>query len=65
MKNQATFKSDLSNIEFSLNERISGHAIQNPILGLIKADHPDFSSDQYMAISELNFTEKNTFQIIF
>jgi hypothetical protein len=55
MKNKATFKSDLSNIEFSHNERIPGHAIQNPILGLIKADHADFSSDQYLAISELNF----------
>ena len=55
MKNHSTFKSVLSNIEFPINERISGHAIQNPILGLIKADHPNFSSDQYIAISELNF----------
>lgn len=55
MKNHSTFKSVLSNIEFPIYERISGHAIQNPMLKLIKADHPDFSSDQYMAISELNF----------
>lgn len=54
MKNKPTFKSFLSNIEFPLSERISGHAIQNPILGLIKADHPDFTSDDYIAISELN-----------
>ena len=55
MKNHSTFKSVLSNIEFPINERISGYAIQNPILGLIIVDHPDFSSDQYIAISELNF----------
>ncbi len=54
MKTSSIFKSAISDIEFPVNERISGKSIQNPILGLIIKDHPDFTSDQFISISELN-----------
>ncbi len=54
MKSSSMFKSAISDIEFPVKERISGKSIQNPILGLIIEDHPDFTSDQFISISELN-----------
>lgn len=54
MKSSLMFKSAISDIEFPVKERISGKSIQNPILGLIIEDHPDFTSDQFISISELN-----------
>jgi uncharacterized membrane protein len=54
MKTNTTFKSAISEIEFPMNEKISGKSIQNPILGLIIKDYPSFTSDQFIAISELN-----------
>ncbi|TRX41463.1 DUF1003 domain-containing protein [Flavobacterium restrictum] len=54
MKTNTTFKSALSGIEFPIAEKIAGSAIQNPILGLLMADHPDFKSNSFIAIRELN-----------
>ncbi len=49
-----TFRSDLSNQEFPISERISGRAIRLAILSLIQRDYPNFTADNYLALSELN-----------
>lgn len=54
MKNNLTFKSDISGLSFPINERVSGKSIQNPILGLITHDHPLFTNEQFISIQELN-----------
>jgi uncharacterized membrane protein len=54
MKTNATFTSDLSQIEFPISDKVLGKSIRNPILALIKADYPEFGNDKCMAISELN-----------
>jgi uncharacterized membrane protein len=54
-----TFQSDISNISFSIAERISGKIVQPTILEQIQKEHPDFSEDSSLSISELNaFREK-------
>lgn len=54
MKNNTTFKSAISNLSFPANEKISGKSIQDPILGLIIKDHPDFCDSDFISIKELN-----------
>jgi uncharacterized membrane protein len=54
MKTHSSFKSAISGIEFSEKEKIAGNSIQNPILGLIIKDYPDFTENQFIGISELN-----------
>jgi uncharacterized membrane protein len=54
MKPIPTFTSDLSKKEFPLTEKISADTIRNPILALIKEDYPDFNSEQFLSINELN-----------
>jgi len=54
MKSIPTFTSDLSRKEFPLAEKVLGKIIRKPILALIIADFPDFSSDQFLSITELN-----------
>lgn len=49
-----TFKSDLSNKEFPISEKISGRTIRHSILSLVQKDNPQFSSESYLASSELN-----------
>lgn len=49
-----TFKSDLSNNEFPVSDRIAGRTIRPSILTLIQKDHPDFVADSYLAVNELN-----------
>ena len=54
-----TFQSDISNKSFSLAERISGEIIQPNILELIQSEHPAFTLNSFLSISELNaFREK-------
>jgi uncharacterized membrane protein len=51
-----TFRSDLSNKEFPLSERVSAKTIRHTILKLIQEDHPQFShDDNYLSLSELNY----------
>ncbi len=50
----STFRSDLSNTEFPLSERISARTIRGSVLDLIKKDHPDFDDNHYLSINELN-----------
>jgi len=48
------FKSDISNIEFPVSDRVSAKAVRHSILELIQKDYPDFTSDKSIAVSELN-----------
>ena len=54
MKNNSTFKSAISNIDFPISEKIYGKSIHDPILGLIIKDHPSFCDDDCIAVEELN-----------
>jgi len=54
MSSKAIFKSDISGIEFPVKEKVNGSTIRLPIFNLIKAEHPDFSSDDCIANAELN-----------
>lgn len=54
MSSKAIFKSDISGIEFPVKEKVNGSTIRLPIFNLIKAEHPDFSSDHCIANAELN-----------
>ncbi len=49
-----TFKSDLSNKEFPVSEKIPGKAVRKSIMDLIKKDNPDFTKDKFLSESELN-----------
>ncbi|OXB04733.1 DUF1003 domain-containing protein [Flavobacterium plurextorum] len=54
MKNNSTFKSAISNIDFPENDKVYGKSIHDPILGLIIKDHPSFCDDDCIAVEELN-----------
>lgn len=49
-----TFKSSISNNEFPKSEMITGKAIRVTILNLIKSEHPKFTKQSLISISELN-----------
>ena len=49
-----TFRSDLSNMEFPVSEKVSAKTIRHSILSLIQKDNPHFSHDSYISRSELN-----------
>ena len=49
-----TFKSDFSNKEFPVTEKVSAKTIRHSILNLIQKDNPKFTHDSYISISELN-----------
>ncbi len=49
-----SFKSDLSQNEFPITERISGKMVRTSILKLIQKDNPLFTTDKAMSSSELN-----------
>lgn len=49
-----TFKSNISNNEFPKSEMITGKAIRVSILNLIKSEHPKFTKQSLISISELN-----------
>jgi uncharacterized membrane protein len=50
-----TFLSNISNKEFPVAERISAKTIRHSILNLIKKDHPLFSHESNISVSEYNF----------
>lgn len=50
-----TFKSDISNQEFPITDRIAGKSVRQPILDYIQKENPEFTTDKYLSISELNF----------
>lgn len=49
-----TFRSDLSNKEFPISEKVSAKTIRHSILNLIQKDNPEFSHESFLAHSELN-----------
>ena len=49
-----TFKSDVSNIEFPISERVSAKTIRHSILEVIQKVNPQFSHDSYLSRNELN-----------
>ena len=49
-----TFRSDLSNMEFPVSERISAKTIRGSILELIQKENPDFNETCHLSIGELN-----------
>ena len=49
-----TFRSDISNQEFPISEKVSAKTIRHSILNLIQKENPQFSHDSFLALSELN-----------
>lgn len=49
-----TFISDLSNKEYPIADRVSGKSVRLPIMQLIKNEHPNFTDNQYLSLSELD-----------
>jgi uncharacterized membrane protein len=54
MSTKATFRSDISGINFLEKEKIYGHQVRPSIMHLIQQDHPDFNDDSCISNSELN-----------
>ena len=50
-----TFRSDISNTEFPVSEKISARTIRHSVLDLIQKDNPQFSHDSVLSVSELNY----------
>lgn len=50
----STFRSDLSQTEFPLSERISARTIRGSVLNLIQKENPDFNENCHLSIGELN-----------
>lgn len=48
------FTSDLSGKDFPLNEKVKGKYIRESIMRTICQQHPDFSADKALSLSELN-----------
>jgi len=48
-----TFQSDLSKQSFPENEKVSAKTILHSVLHLIQRDHPHFSHDSHLSLSEL------------
>jgi uncharacterized membrane protein len=49
-----TFRSDLSNMEFPVTDRISGKTIRHSILKMIQKEHPAFTHDSSLSRSEMH-----------
>jgi len=54
-----TFISDLSNKEFPTVQRVSGMSIRHSLLNFIQKENPDFTSANYLSLSELTKFRKN------
>ena len=54
MRNNPTFKSAISNVEFPEHDRVSGRTIRTSILNLILEDFPDFDVNDSISVQELN-----------
>lgn len=49
-----TFRSDISNVEFPVTEKISAKTIRHSMLSLIQNDNPHFSHESFLSRTELN-----------
>jgi uncharacterized membrane protein len=55
-----TFISDLSNKEYPIADRVSAKSVRLPIMQLIRNEHPGFTDNQYLSLSELDvYREKH------
>jgi len=54
LKYMETFKSDLSNKEFPISEKISAKVVRKSILDLILKENPKFRKDMFLSDTELN-----------
>jgi uncharacterized membrane protein len=55
-----TFRSDISNNEFQITDKVSAKTIRHSILNLIQKDHPLFSHESSLSVGELeNYQEKH------
>ncbi len=54
-----TFRSDISNKEFPVSERVSAKTIRHSVLDLIRKEHPHISHDSHISRNELNFFKSN------
>lgn len=50
-----TFISDLSGKAYPVSDRVDGLSIRNTLMDEIKKDHPDFSEEKAISMSELNY----------
>jgi uncharacterized membrane protein len=50
-----TFVSDLSGKVYPIREMASGHTLIQPVLELVRQDHPEFNENGTLSISELNY----------
>ena len=60
-----TFISDLSNNEFPISDRISGNMVRLSILNLIQKEHPGFTANKSLSVSELNAYRKKYIEVFF
>lgn len=49
-----TFRSDVSDNEFPVSERVSAKTIRHSVLSIIQKEHPKFSHESHLSRSELN-----------
>src|SRR4051812_7778074 len=54
MKNQTTFKSDISKIEFPESEKVPCKTISKPVLSMIQEEHPKIGPHDFISSGELN-----------
>lgn len=52
--NTHTFISDASGKPFPLSQKVSASNIRSGIFELIQIDHPDFNTEKYLSVTELN-----------
>jgi uncharacterized membrane protein len=53
-----TFRSDISNNEFPIADKVSAKTIRHSILNFIQKEHPLFSHESHLSVSELNLFRK-------
>ncbi|MBL7786436.1 MAG: DUF1003 domain-containing protein [Chitinophagales bacterium] len=49
-----TFKSSLSNLSFPITEKVAAKTIRSAILELIQQEYPNFATESFLSVSELN-----------
>ncbi len=60
-----TFHSDLSKKEFPISDKISGKSVNQSIFSLIQKDYPQFTTENYLSVSELNDYRKKYIESFF
>jgi len=50
-----TFRSDISNQDFPLSDKVSAKSVRDSLLKFIKKENPNFGADNYLSLSELNY----------